>query len=267
MAPRFHRAVTRLPMLAACAACVCLAACGSGHPAQATPAWKVQAGQVRGLGTIVIDGRGFTLYIYQPDRQGPSVCTGVCAVQWPPLVLPRGVRRPAAGPGVNPALLGTDPRAGGVLQVTYNRWPLYLGRPTWRPGRLPARARTWALGTRCRSAGTSTGCRCPEPGPATSTRPSAAWSATAASPASHRWDRRATAPSGRLKFFHRTDRGSRHSALGHRLRQDADPARTAKQRRDGRRLPAHGRVLPLGLLPRGRAPVLRGRPHSGHQRG
>jgi Secreted repeat of unknown function len=51
-----------------------------------------------------------------------------------PLVLPRGVRRPVAGPGVNAALLGTTRRAGGVLQVTYNRWPLYLWQGDVAPG-------------------------------------------------------------------------------------------------------------------------------------
>lgn len=35
---------------------------------------------------------------------------------------------------MNPALLGTDPRAGGVLQVTYNRWPLYLWQADLAPG-------------------------------------------------------------------------------------------------------------------------------------
>jgi predicted lipoprotein with Yx(FWY)xxD motif len=131
------RVRARLPVLAACVACVAcvgLAGCGSGHPAAASPVWEVQAGQVRGLGTILVDGHGFTLYIYQPDRQGRSVCTAVCAVQWPPLVLPRGVRGPVAGPGVNPAMLGTAPRAGGVLQVTYNRWPLYLWEADLAPG-------------------------------------------------------------------------------------------------------------------------------------
>jgi predicted lipoprotein with Yx(FWY)xxD motif len=125
---------------AALAACAGLAACGSGRPAAASPAWEVRAGQVRGLGTIVTDGRGYTLYIYQPDRRGPSVCGGVCAVQWPPLDLPRGVSRPLAGPGVNPALLGTAPRAGGVLQVTYNRWPLYLWQGDTAPGQATGQA-------------------------------------------------------------------------------------------------------------------------------
>jgi predicted lipoprotein with Yx(FWY)xxD motif len=138
-----RRARTRLSLLAACAACMCLsclAACGSGHPAQASPAWQVRVGQVRGLGTILTDGHGFTLYIYQPDHQGPSVCTGVCAVQWPPLDLPRGVSHPVAGPGVNPALLGTAPRAGGVLQITYNRWPLYLYQDDTAPGQATGQA-------------------------------------------------------------------------------------------------------------------------------
>jgi predicted lipoprotein with Yx(FWY)xxD motif len=130
----------RLPVTAACVACVCLAGCGSARAAAANPVWQVRAGLVRGLGRIVTDGHGFTLYIFQPDRQGPSVCTGVCAMQWPPLDLPRGVRRPDAGPGVNAALLGTAPRADGVLQVTYDRWPLYLWRGDTSPGQATGQA-------------------------------------------------------------------------------------------------------------------------------
>jgi predicted lipoprotein with Yx(FWY)xxD motif len=138
-----RRAWTRLLVQVACAACMCLtclAGCGSGHPAQTSPVWQVHVGQVRGLGTILTDGHGFTLYIYQPDHQGPSVCTGVCAVQWPPLDLPPGVSLPVAGPGVNPALLGTAPRAGGVLQITYNRWPLYLYQDDTAPGQATGQA-------------------------------------------------------------------------------------------------------------------------------
>ncbi len=138
-------ALGRAGMLLACVACVCLAACGSGHPAAAIPAWEVRSGLVRGLGEIVTDGHGFTLYIYVPDHQGPSVCAGVCAAQWPPLVLPRGVRRPVAGPGVNPALLGTIRRAGGSLQVTYNRWPLYLWQGDFVPGQATGQAEAMGL--------------------------------------------------------------------------------------------------------------------------
>ena len=126
------RALLLTPLVGA--ASVSLAGCGAGHPAAASPVYEVRSGFVRGLGQIVTDGRGFTLYIYVPDHQGPSVCTEVCATQWPPLVLPRGVRRPLAGPGVNPALLGTTRRVGGSLQVTYDRWPLYLWQADLAPG-------------------------------------------------------------------------------------------------------------------------------------
>ncbi len=126
-------------------ACAALAACGSGHPKPATPVYEVRSGSVRGLGEIVTDGRGFTLYIYVPDHQGPSVCTGVCAAQWPPLVLPPGVPTPLAGPGVNPALLGTARRAGGLLQVTYNRWPLYLWQGDLAPGQATGQAEAMGL--------------------------------------------------------------------------------------------------------------------------
>ena len=127
------------------AASVCLAGCGAGRPAAASAAYEVRSGFVRGLGQIVTDGRGFTLYIYVPDHQGSSVCTGVCAIQWPPLVLPRGVRRPLAGPGVNPTLLGTTRRVGGSLQVTYNRWPLYLWMGDVAPGQATGQAESMGL--------------------------------------------------------------------------------------------------------------------------
>ena len=132
-------------VLLASAAVICLPACGSARPAAAGPTWEVRASLVRGLGKIITDGRGFTLYIYVPDHQGHSACTGVCAAQWPPLVLPRGIRRPAAGPGVNPALLGTTRRAGGVLQVTYRRWPLYLWQGDIRPGQATGQAESMGL--------------------------------------------------------------------------------------------------------------------------
>ncbi len=132
-------------LLLALLSCTCLVACGSGHSPQATPAYEVRSGFVSGLGDILTDGRGFTLYMYVPDHQGPSVCTGVCATQWPPLVLPRGVSAPVAGPGVNPALLGTAPRAGGLLQVTYNRWPLYLWEGDYAPGMATGQAEAMGL--------------------------------------------------------------------------------------------------------------------------
>ncbi|HUK72261.1 MAG TPA: hypothetical protein VLW50_26420, partial [Streptosporangiaceae bacterium] len=145
----------------ACAACGCVAACGASAAAAGGPAYEVRASAVRGLGRVLADGHGFTLYIYGPDRHGASVCTGLCAKQWPPLPLPRGVRHPIAGSGATAGLLGTTRRADGSLQITYNGWPLYLWQDDQEPGQQRARPMTWACGTCCQPPGPLTEPRCP----------------------------------------------------------------------------------------------------------
>jgi len=132
---------------------VLAAACGNGTsvttPFVTTPAvlrhgpeYEVTTGRIAGLGTVLIDGRGITLYMYATDVRGrPSRCYDLCAVQWPPVVLPPEVRAPVAGPGAVPALVGTAPRTDGTTQVTYNGWPLYL----WPPDRAPGMATGQAL--------------------------------------------------------------------------------------------------------------------------
>jgi predicted lipoprotein with Yx(FWY)xxD motif len=112
---------------------VAAAACG-GSPAGNVPQYEVLARTIPGLGDVITDGKGLTLYMYAPDHRGPSQCFGFCAQQWPPLVLPSGVTRPKAGPGVRATLLGTVPRAGGKLQETYAGWPLYLWIGDTAPG-------------------------------------------------------------------------------------------------------------------------------------
>jgi len=106
------------------------------------PVYEVTTGRVSGLGTVLVDGTGITLYQYATDVRGrPSRCHDLCAVQWPPVVLPPGVAAPVAGPGADPALLGTSPRADGSTQVTYDGWPLYR----WPPDRAPGKATGQAL--------------------------------------------------------------------------------------------------------------------------
>ncbi|MGH9081111.1 MAG: COG4315 family predicted lipoprotein [Acidimicrobiales bacterium] len=101
------------------------------------PVYQIKVAPVSGIGPVLVDGKGITVYMYANDRQGsPSRCYDICAVQWPPLVLPPGVAAPVAGPGTEPNLLGTAPRTDGTTQITYNGWPLYL----WPPDRLPGKA-------------------------------------------------------------------------------------------------------------------------------
>jgi predicted lipoprotein with Yx(FWY)xxD motif len=75
-----------------------------------------------GIGRILVDRQGRTLYLFDKDARGTSACTGPCASYWPPLLT---TGKPLAGNGVRSALLGTTRRADGSLQVTYDRHPLY----------------------------------------------------------------------------------------------------------------------------------------------
>jgi predicted lipoprotein with Yx(FWY)xxD motif len=111
------------------------------------PVYEVKIGQVKGLGPVLVDGQGLTLYLYSTDRQfAPSRCYGICAVQWPPLELPAGRTRPVAGPGIQVSLLGTAPRNDGTTQITYHGWPLYLWPPDHAPGQATGQALTNAGG-------------------------------------------------------------------------------------------------------------------------
>lgn len=143
--PRFGIRTTRRPLAAAFAAvCVtcalAVASCGTASSAAGPPRYEVRATTISGLGKILADGAGFTLYMYAPDHRGPSTCSGVCATSWPPVLLPSGVTRPTAGPGISAALLGTTRRANGALQVTYNKWPLYLWQGDGAPGQATGQA-------------------------------------------------------------------------------------------------------------------------------
>ena len=111
------------------------------------PVYEVSAESVSGLGPLLVDGQGLTLYMFTTDQRGsPSRCYDICAVQWPPLTLPRGSVSPIAGKGIEPRLLGTAPRSDGTTQITYNGWPLYLWPPDGSPGKANGQALTNAGG-------------------------------------------------------------------------------------------------------------------------
>ena len=74
-----------------------------------------------GLGTILTDGDGNTLYMYAPDSPDAATCTGGCASTWPPYLFD-GV--PSVGEGLSGDLFTTVPGEGGS-QLAYNGHPLY----------------------------------------------------------------------------------------------------------------------------------------------
>ena len=83
------------------------------------------------LGTILVDGKGRTLYLFEADEGTASACDGACASAWPPLTT---ADPPIAGLGVSASKLGTATRADGTTEVTYNGHPLYTFAGDRAPG-------------------------------------------------------------------------------------------------------------------------------------
>jgi predicted lipoprotein with Yx(FWY)xxD motif len=83
------------------------------------------------LGSILVDGSGRTLYLFEADKTTAPTCYGACATYWPPL-LTNGA--PLAGAGANAATLGTTKRTDGSTEVTYGGHPLYYVVTDHNPG-------------------------------------------------------------------------------------------------------------------------------------
>jgi len=77
-----------------------------------------------GLGKILVDSSGFTLYEFTRDARNSNSCVKVkgCAKVWPALTT---TGSPKAGAGVKASLLSTITLAGGVKQITYAGHALY----------------------------------------------------------------------------------------------------------------------------------------------
>jgi predicted lipoprotein with Yx(FWY)xxD motif len=97
---------------------------------EATP---ISLGEATGVGTVLVDSEGMTLYYFQKDQKGSgkSKCEGACAAAWPPLTTEG---EPEAIKGVKAAMLGTIERQDGTTQVTYAGWPLYTFVEDKKPG-------------------------------------------------------------------------------------------------------------------------------------
>jgi predicted lipoprotein with Yx(FWY)xxD motif len=84
-----------------------------------------------GLGNILVNSQGRTLYMFQKDMGTRSECTGACTANWPPL---RANGKPTVGSGLKASSIGTTMRSDGKPQVTYNGHPLYLFIGDHKPG-------------------------------------------------------------------------------------------------------------------------------------
>jgi predicted lipoprotein with Yx(FWY)xxD motif len=112
---------------------------GSGGETTSKPAASTTAstgapitvGTASGVGKVLVDSNGMTLYYFQKDQNGESTCYGACEQGWPPLTTEGA---PQAGEGAMASKLGTTKRKDGTVQVTYNKWPLYTFVEDKKPG-------------------------------------------------------------------------------------------------------------------------------------
>lgn len=148
--PQMSRLTRRSARLAATAAvaALALAGCSGGgdEPAGATTGaaaggelptptgTALIANSTAQLGTVVVDGVGWTLYRSNADSANPptSNCADACTQAWPPLLAEPG--SPLIVEGVDQADIGTVTRGDGATQVTLGGWPLYRHAADPAPG-------------------------------------------------------------------------------------------------------------------------------------
>ena len=129
----------RLRLLAAAAVAVLglvAAGCGGGSSASSAPksgvageehsasSAAVTTRRISGLGVVLVNAKGRTLYVFMKDQRSRVTCTGACASFWPPLKW-KGAGKPKAGGSAKTSLLSTVANPGGGRVVTYSKWPLY----------------------------------------------------------------------------------------------------------------------------------------------
>jgi predicted lipoprotein with Yx(FWY)xxD motif len=121
-------------------AAVGLSACGSsssgsGGPKPAAAGDTVSLKSVSGVGTVLVDSKGFALYSPDQERSGTVRCTGSCTAIWVPLTLAKNASGPKASSSLT-SKLSTVMRPDGKSQVTFDGKPLYRFAPDGSPGKV-----------------------------------------------------------------------------------------------------------------------------------
>jgi predicted lipoprotein with Yx(FWY)xxD motif len=113
----------RLAAVVLLAALGLVAAAGASASSRAMSSPTVTTRSIKGLGVVLVNSKGRTLYVFMKDKQRHVTCTGACASYWPPLK--KGASKSTAGGSAQSKLLGADRNPAGGKVVTYNKWPLY----------------------------------------------------------------------------------------------------------------------------------------------
>ena len=126
----------RILALSVAAAALTVAGCSSDSSGAApgpipTANGDAVSAQATSLGSILVDGRGRTVYEFANDTGSTSTCTGSCASVWLPVAAPATL--PASEPGVT-GKLGSTTRSDGARQLTVAGHPVYTFAGDSAPG-------------------------------------------------------------------------------------------------------------------------------------
>ncbi|WP_328747246.1 hypothetical protein OHT57_16940 [Streptomyces sp. NBC_00285] len=126
----------------------------SEHMATTT---MLMAKTMQGMGSVVTDDKGMTLYRYDMDQATPSMsmCTGDCAKTWMPVMAQDSV----GTMGVEKTLLGSVDRTDGMKQLTLGGWPLYRYMGDTKAGQMngQGKSKMWFAVTPAGKKATMTG--------------------------------------------------------------------------------------------------------------
>jgi predicted lipoprotein with Yx(FWY)xxD motif len=124
-----RRAIAIAALTAAASASIMIGSTPAGAQSTTTAAAKKLKLTVADskLGSIIVDDKGFSLYMFAPDRYNVSVCDGQCLTAWPPVMMPAGssLSDVDLSGGLRKSKLGYALREDGSRQLTYNGWALY----------------------------------------------------------------------------------------------------------------------------------------------
>jgi predicted lipoprotein with Yx(FWY)xxD motif len=136
-----HRTLTRTLTAAGAAGIVAaaVAGCGGGSSGDSASQPPRRAGgdtatlalASTGLGQVLVNAQGRTLYLFKADHGSTSACTGACAQAWPPL---QASGKPQVGSGLEASAVTTIKRSDGNPQVSYHGHPLYTYVGDQKPG-------------------------------------------------------------------------------------------------------------------------------------
>jgi predicted lipoprotein with Yx(FWY)xxD motif len=104
---------------------------GAVNASEASGGGTIGSAEIEGLGPVLVDSEGMTVYEFTVDKGTTSECYGGCEKIWPPVVA-KG--KPTAGEGAMASALGTTKRKDGTMQVTYEGHPLYTFAEDSAPG-------------------------------------------------------------------------------------------------------------------------------------